>query len=96
MTVYLRVLWYTAEILLSQLDNECCDNVPEVLRVTAALTQRETYSDENADSYLCSALNKADSLWHYILQGYSKTVWMDGLVGEVQYRQSAVTLCDFW
>lgn len=32
MTVYLRVLWYTAEILPSQLDNERCDDVPEVLK----------------------------------------------------------------
>lgn len=42
----LRALWYTAEILLSQLDNECCDNIPESIQVTAAVTQREAHSDE--------------------------------------------------
>lgn len=83
MTVYLRVLWYTAEILLSQLDNECRDNVPEVLQVTAALTQREPYSDENADSHLCSALNKADSLW----------LLKDGLDGWVGGRGTVQTIC---
>lgn len=42
----LRALWYTAEILLSQPDNECCDNIPESVQVTAAVTQRGAHGDE--------------------------------------------------
>lgn len=57
--------------------------ISKPLQGTAALTQRETFSNEKADSFLCSALglNKADSPWRKP-RGYSKTVWEDGFGGQ--------------